>query len=350
MKWMVAVLLCLPLLEAALIRVPLKKFKTIRQTMKENGVLGDYLKTHKYDPGQKYHFGNFGDYSVLYEPIAYMDAAYFGEISIGTPPQNFLVLFDTGSSNLWVPSVYCRSLACVQGIQVPNQEFGLSENEPGTNFVYAKFDGIMGLAFPSLSAGGATTALQGMLQENALSSPVFSVYLGSQEGSNGGQIVFGGVDDSLYVGEISWIPLTQDLYWQINIEGFFIGDQESGWCSDGCQGIVDTGTSLLTLPQAYLSDLLQAIGAEEGEYGQYFVNCDSVSSLPTFNFILNGVQFPLLPSYYIIQEGDYCMVGLQSTPLVQDGQPFWILGDVFLRSYYAIFDVGNSRVGFATLA
>ena len=65
----------------------------------------------------------------------------------------------------------------VQGIKVPNQEFGLSENEPGTNFLYAKFDGIMGMAYPALSLGRATTALQGMLQEGALTSPVFSFYL-----------------------------------------------------------------------------------------------------------------------------------------------------------------------------
>lgn len=48
---------------------------------------------------------------------------------------------------------------------------------------------------------------------------------------------------------------------------FLVDGTASGWCSQGCQGIVDTGTSLLTMPSQYLSDILQAIGAEE-EYGE----------------------------------------------------------------------------------
>uniref|UniRef100_A0A7N4UX75 Gastricsin n=1 Tax=Sarcophilus harrisii TaxID=9305 RepID=A0A7N4UX75_SARHA len=327
-------------------------------------VLEDFLKTHKYDPAKNYHFK---DFSV---------AAYYGEISIGTPPQNFLVLFDTGFSNLWVPSIYCQSQACseysrypsqsstystngqtfslqygsgsltgffgydtitVQGIKVPNQVFGLSENEPGTNFVHAQFDGIMGMAYPALAVGGATTALQGMLQQNILTNPIFSFYLG--------------VDNNLYTGQIYWAPVTQELYWQIGIQEFSIGGQATGWCSQGCQAIVDTGTSLLTVPQQYMSAFLQATGAQQDQYGQYVVDCNNIQSLPTISFLINGVQFPLSPSAYILNNNGYCTVGTEPTYLpFQNGQPLWILGDVFLRSYYSVYDMNNNRVGFATAA
>ncbi|NXK96823.1 PEPC protein, partial [Formicarius rufipectus] len=141
---------------------------------------------------------------------------YFGEISIGTPPQSFLVIFDTGSSNLWVPSTYCQSPACedharfnhslsstflgidmtytlrygfgdlvvvlgydtvtIQNIIIRNQEFGLSLDEPSRPFYYLDFDGILGMAYPGVGISGFNTLMQNMLQQNQLNKPIFSFY------------------------------------------------------------------------------------------------------------------------------------------------------------------------------
>ncbi|PKU28774.1 gastricsin isoform x2 [Limosa lapponica baueri] len=275
------------------------------------------------------------------------EASYFGEISIGSPPQNFLVLFDTGSSNLWVPSTYCASPACfnhnkfkpkesftftdngqsytisygsgtltvvlgsdtlrIQTITVKNQEFGLSKNEPTQPFYYAEFDGILGMAYPSLAVGGTPTVLQGMLQQDQLTQPIFSFYFCR----------------------------------------FSIGQSVTDWCRQGCQAIVDTGTFLVTMPQQYIDSFLQTVGAQLTSYG-YAVDCNQIQNMPIITFIINGTRLPLHPSAYVLNDNGYCTLGIEATYLPsQNGQPLWILGDVFLKEYYTVFDMANNRVGFA---
>ncbi|XP_028587865.2 pepsin B-like [Podarcis muralis] len=388
MKWLILVLVCLHLSEGVE-RVILKKGKSIRENMKEKGVLEEFLKKNYVDPAAKYHLN---EYNIAYEPITnYLNSFYFGQISIGTPPQDFLVVMDTGSSNLWVPSVYCNTAACenhnrfnpsasstyynngqtytlyygsgdltvmlgydtvqVQNIVIQNQEFGLSENEPATPFYYANFDGILGMAYPALAVGGSYTAMQSMMRQGQLSEPIFSFYFSRQPTVQyGGELILGGVDTQLYSGEIAWAPVTRELYWQIGIEEFAIGDEATGWCSEGCQGIVDTGTCQLTIPQQYIGTFLQAIGAEQYN-GEYVVNCNNVQNMPTITFVINGVQFPLPPSAYISESNGYCIAGIETTYLASsNGQPLWILGDVFLKEYYSVFDMANNRVGFAPSA
>ncbi|KAM6218433.1 pepsin B [Rhynchocyon petersi] len=390
MKILVFILVCLHLSEG-LERIILKKGRSIRQMMEKHGVLETFLKNNpKVDPALKYYFNND---AVAYEPITnYLDSFYFGQISIGTPPQNFLVLFDTGSSNLWVPSTYCQSQACsnhnrfnpnlsstfrnngqtytlsygsgslsvvleydtvtVQNIVVNNQEFGLSENEPTNPFYYSDFDGILGMAYPNMAVGNSPTVMQGMLQQGQLTQPIFSFYFSRQPTQQyGGELILGGVDTQLYSGQIVWTPVTRELYWQIAIQEFSIGNQVTGLCSEGCQAIVDTGTFLLAVPQQYMSSFLQATGAQQAQNGDFVVNCNYVQSMPTITFVISGSQFPLPPSAYVFNNNGYCRLGIEATYLPSStGEPLWILGDVFLKEYYSVYDMANNMVGFALSA
>ncbi|XP_041283068.1 gastricsin [Onychostruthus taczanowskii] len=390
MKWLPVVLACLQLAEGA-VRLSLKKGLSIRDKMRAAGVLDDFLEHIKHDPVKKYQPSQG---SVVREPITnHLDSSYFGEISIGEPPQKFLVLFDTGSSNLWVPSTDCKSPACfnhakfkasasatfspsgqsltvsygsgsvtmvlgsdtlrIQSITVTQQELGLSQEEPTQPFYFADFDGILGMAFPSLAVGGTATALGGMLQQEQLAEPVFSFYFSRQPTYEyGGELILGGVEPGLFQGDITWAPVTQKLYWQVALEEVAIGQSVTSWCSQGCQAIVDTGTFLLTVPQEYIESVLEALGAQETSYGvSYAVDCSDTPGMPPITFGIGGARLALPPSAYVLNSNGYCTLAIEVTYLPsQDGQPLWILGNVFLKEYYTAFDMANNRVGFALSA
>jgi phytepsin len=239
------------------------------------------------------------------EPLKnYMDAQYYGVIGIGTPPQNFTVVFDTGSSNLWVPSSKCHfSLACyfharykssrsstytkigksceinygtgsisgffseddveIGDFVVKHQVFIEATKEGSLTFLLAKFDGILGLGFQEISVGNATPVWYDMVNQGLVRDEVFSFWLsGDPEAKEGGEIVFGGVDRSHFRGKHTYVPVTKKGYWQFDLGDVLIENQSTGICAKGCAAIVDSGTSLLAGPMAAITEINHAIGAQ----------------------------------------------------------------------------------------
>ncbi|XP_042688199.1 pepsin A-5 [Centrocercus urophasianus] len=364
-------------------RIPLQKGKSLRKQLKEHGLLEDFLKKHPYNPASKYN--HVFTATESYEPMTnYMDASYYGTISIGTPSQDFTVIFDTGSSNLWVPSVYCKSLACsnhnrfnpyksstyvstnetiyiaygtgsmsgilgydtvtVSSIDVENQIFGLSESEPGYFFYYCNFDGILGLAFPSISSSGATPVFDNMMNRHLVSQDLFSVYL-SKDGESGSFVLFGGIDPNFTSKGIYWVPLSAETYWQITMDRVTIGEKYAA-CLLTCQAIVDTGTSLLVMPEDAYNRVISDLGISSDDE----ISCDDISKLPDITFRINGYAFSLPASAYVLNEDGACSLGIESMGVPTESGELWILGDVFIRKYYVIFDRSNNALGFSPLS
>ncbi|XP_068661479.1 aspartic proteinase oryzasin-1-like isoform X2 [Aristolochia californica] len=258
---------------------------------------------------QEHNTRSYGLNSNIVDPDVvalkdYLGAQYYGVIGVGTPPQNFTVIFDTGSSNLWIPSSKCYfSIPCyfhsrykssksntytaigdtcsitygsgsvygffsqdnvlVGDLVVKDQVFIEATREASLTFLLAKFDGILGLGFQEISVGDVAPVWYSMLEQDLLREPVFSFWLNRNLSDPvGGEIVFGGVNSEHFKGEHTYVPVTQKGYWQFEMGDFLIGNQTTGFCDGGCAAIADSGTSLLAGPTAIVTQVNYEIGAK----------------------------------------------------------------------------------------
>jgi len=232
----------------------------------------------------------------------YQDAQYYIDITLGSDQQPFRVVPDTGSSNLWVPSKDCKwtQISCklhhrydhhssksyvangtvfkiqygsgaaqgyfsnddlsIAGLNVKSQVFAEVTDEPGIAFLAAKFDGIMGLAFDTISVARATPVWYNLVNKGLVTHPVFAFYLSTTSGSDG-ELVFGGVDAAHYTGDFEFVTLTNETYWEFKLDDVQISGKTAGYCEGGCHAIADSGTSLLAGPVKVVSEINKIIGA-----------------------------------------------------------------------------------------
>ncbi|KAF1356519.1 aspartic peptidase domain-containing protein [Delphinella strobiligena] len=316
----------------------------------------------------------------------FLNAQYFSEISIGSPPQSFKVVLDTGSSNLWIPSSDCSSIACylhskydhsdsssykkngsdfairygsgaVEGyisqdtvqigdLKIKNQLFGEATSEPGLAFAFGRFDGILGLGYDTISVNGIVPPFYSAIEQGLLDEPVFAFYLGdTNDKESESEAIFGGVNKDHYTGPMTKIPLRRKAYWEVDLDAITFGDESAEFESTGA--ILDTGTSLIALPST-LADLLnKEMGAKKGYNGQYSIECDKRDSLPDLTFTLTGHNFTITPYDYILEVQGSCISSFMGFDIPAPAGPLVILGDAFLRRYYSVYDLGNDAVGLA---
>merc|ERR1719399_1872012 len=320
---------------------------------------------------------------------------YYGKITIGTPPQEFLVVFDTGSGNLLIPSKQCTDEACtshkrfdvmqsstavdiafadtpdkpvtrggdrdvvtitfgtgeMSGVFVKDNicigsicthgDFVVATEESDEPFSLVPFDGIFGLSLPQMSEGPHFNVLDCMVRDKVLKTNVFSVFFGGTD-EEPSEISFGEYRPSRMASALFWAPVTTPGYWQVEMEDIAIHNQPQKLCEGGCQVAVDTGTSLMAGPTEIINALIDKLDVAS--------DCGNYQKLPHLGFIVKGHILNLKPDDYVDKGDDGCSVALMTLDIPPPKGPLFIFGDPFLRKYYTVYDRQKLKVGFALAA
>ncbi|KAK1939812.1 putative aspartyl protease [Babesia divergens] len=330
---------------------------------------------------------DFDKYIPIHET---KDSLYIGEIRIGTPPQTFHPIFDTGSTNMWVVGDTCKDTSCknvsrydasssstfrpmdnplkihvkfgtgeIEGypatdtvtigdITIPNQSFAVVESEQsggsdGNIFDKIKFEGIVGLAFPEMSSVPGTPIFDHMVLLNNMRHKEFAFYIDEKDEDS--KIMFGGVDPRYYEGEIKLFPVVREHYWEVKLDAIYVGDEKLCCHGDEAYLIFDSGTSLNTIPSGQFDRFMS--------YIQRNACNDTFEGYPTITYIMNGEPITLEPRQYMMKHQGNCIPAYMQLDVPSEfGNAFIVGSNAFMKHYLTVFRRGNgtqpSMVGIAS--
>uniref|UniRef100_A0A6I8N2T6 Peptidase A1 domain-containing protein n=1 Tax=Ornithorhynchus anatinus TaxID=9258 RepID=A0A6I8N2T6_ORNAN len=307
-------------LAAGLQRIPLVKFKSIRSHLRENGALEEFLRDHQPDIFARRYLQCFPSdayFSVgvtkerLYD---YMNAQYYGAVSIGTPPQRFTVVFDTGSSNFWVPSAYCISEACR---------------------MHQKFKSFLSRSYrhdgQAFSLHYGTGQLLGVVGIERVQ--LGNITIEGQEFAAETEAVASWCWEALTI-LCTWAPST----------GCRLPKKATGRSGFTIRRRLQKSIEHAPRDLHHRTQRVHVIGRKVHHQGKRpNVNRRGAS-------LTAHLPFPqTLPFLFqeATKEETVCISGFQAVDIITPSGQLWILGDVFMAEFYCVFDRGNDRVGFA---
>jgi hypothetical protein len=368
---------------AGVFQIEVNKIQSKRNRMMVDGTWPAYLKYKEFLRNSR------GDKAVVSQPANdYDDLEYIGNGTLGTPQQQFLIILDTGSSNLWVPDSTCaacssknqydatKSSTFISDVRTWSIEYGDGSNAGGVlaqdTYCFGSIgspqlcvpttffgratrlngfdddpgDGILGLAFQSLAVDNVVPPLINAINQGLLDQPIFTVWLtkdGPVEGVRGGIFTYGGLDTTNCGSIIAYQPLSSATYWQFRIARVSAGAYTS---NAAAEVISDTGTSFIGGPQSVVDGIAGAVGATyDSNNGVYFIDCNAQPADVVFTIGTNQYNIPY--KHNIVDAGNgQCYFAF--FPFNNFGfGPAWILGDPFIRTYCNTYDIGQQRIGFA---
>ncbi|EJF55819.1 acid protease [Dichomitus squalens LYAD-421 SS1] len=315
------------------------------------------------------------------------DEEWAGKISIGTPAQKFLIDFDTGSSDLWIPSSSCTSSTCksknrykasssssskkksgsfsiqygdgstvsgpvytdtvsVAGVKVKSQTFS-PVTTLSSSFSSDPIDGILGLAYPAISNLNADPFFNTAIDQGVVSEGVFGFKLAS----SGSELYLGGTNDELYSGSLEYHDVdTSTGFWQLTGAKTYVNGES---VVTGIETIIDTGTTILYGPPSAVKKVYAAVdgsGVYDSSQGYYYYPCDSP---PTIAFSWGGKKWAISSDNLSLGEtesGSGKCVGALAGQDLGLGSNVWLLGDSFIKNVYTAFSFDDDAVGFAKLS